>query len=118
MKIGPTVTNKIRLKIPVGVHYDTDVRQAMALCQQAAVEHERVLDDPAPMCLLNGFGDSSVDLEIRLWVDDPQAGIANVKSDVLLEVWDKFHEHEIEIPYPQRDLHLKTPLDFLKARDE
>lgn len=99
----------LRLRLPVGVHYQSDVRKAMALCVEAANAAERVLEEPAPVCLLTGFGDNSVDLEIRLWIDDPMDGRANVGSEVLLGVWDRFHEHDIEIPYPQRDVHVRTP---------
>ena len=98
----------VRLRIPVGVHYDSDLKNAIELCLEAAAETERVLDNPKPACLLKGFGDNSVDLEIRIWVRDPMSGCSNVKSQVLLKVWDKFHEHNIKIPYPQRDLHLKS----------
>jgi small-conductance mechanosensitive channel len=98
----------VRLKIPLGVHYKSDLPQAIALCVEAAQENERVLRNPDAKCLLNGFGDSSVDLEIRIWINDPQNGVSNLKSDVLLRVWHKFHEHGVEIPYPQRDLHLRT----------
>lgn len=98
----------VRLRIPVGVHYKTDVNKAIELCLEAADEVDRVLSLPKPACLLKGFGDNSVDLEIRIWVRDPMSGCSNVKSQVLLTLWNKFHEHNIEIPYPQRDLHLKT----------
>ena len=107
--------NKIRLKIPVGVHYQSDVRKAIELCTQAATDNPRVLDDPAPVCQLRGFGDNSVDLEIRMWIDDPQKGISNLKSEVLLNIWDKFQVNHIEIPYPQRDLHIKTPIKIEKG---
>lgn len=100
---------RTRLRVQVGIHYDSDVRKAMALCMEAAEETDRVIKNPAPNCLLRGFGDSSVDLELRFWIMDPQNGVANVKSAVMLRIWDEFHEHGIEIPYPQRDLHLKTP---------
>ena len=104
--------NRIRLKVPVGIHYKSNVRKVIELCLEAADEVERVLKDPEPTCPLKGFGDNSVDLEIRFWIQDPQLGISNVKSEILLKVWDKFHEHDIEIPYPQRDIHIKTPLSF------
>ena len=58
------------------------------------------------MCLLVGFGESSVDLQLRFWIDDPQDGVANVTSEVLLKVWDTLKEKGIEIPFPQRDIHL------------
>ena len=98
----------VRLKVPIGISYRSDPRRAIEVCRQAASDVERVLADPPPQCLVMGFGDSSVDLELRIWIDDPQAGRANVINDVLLNVWDGFHAHGIEIPYPQRDLHLKS----------
>jgi small-conductance mechanosensitive channel len=49
-----------------------------------------------------------VDLEMRFWIDDPMNGRANVTSEMMFRIWDKFHEHDIEIPYPQRDLHLHS----------
>ena len=104
--------NLVRLKTPIGIAYDADVHQAMMLCLDAARATARVLAEPAPVCLLSGFGDSSVDLELRFWIRDPTAGTANVKSDVLLNVWERFHDHGIEIPLPQRDLHIKTPGEF------
>ena len=100
--------NAVRINIPVGISYTSDVRLAMDLCREAPVAVDRVLTDPPPQCLLTGFGDSSVDLEIRLWIDDPSEGRSNVISEVLLRVWDRFREHDIEIPFPQRDLHLKS----------
>ncbi len=98
----------VRLGIPVGVSYKADVRLAIRLCVQAANAVERVLATPEPRCFLREFGDNSVNLEIRIWIDDPPQGRANVASEVLLGVWDLFHEHGIEIPFPQRDLHLKS----------
>ena len=98
----------VRLRIPVGVSYNSDVRHAMRLCLEAAGDADRTLVTPEPRCLLMGFGDSSVNLEIRLWIEDPELGRSNVVSQVLLGVWDRFQEHGIEIPLPQRDLHLKS----------
>jgi small-conductance mechanosensitive channel len=100
--------NEVRLKIPIGISYKSDVRKAIALCLEAAAEVERVVKEPKSVCLLKGFGDSSVDLELRIWINDPQNGVSNVKSQVLLLVWDRFHEHDIEIPFPQRDLHIRS----------
>jgi small-conductance mechanosensitive channel len=100
----------IRLRIPVGVAYNTDVRQAMSLCLEAVEMIPRVQLDPEPRVQLIGFGDSSVNLEIRIWIDDPENGRANITSEVLLAVWDKFHEHNIGIPFPQRDLHIRSVL--------
>lgn len=103
--------NAVRLKIPIGISYKSDVHKAIDLCLEAAAEVPRVITDPKSVCLLKGFGDSSVDLELRIWISDPQNGVSNVKSAVLLLVWDKFHQNGIEIPFPQRDLHLKPSAD-------
>lgn len=99
-------STKVRQRIPVGVSYKCDLKKAMDLTVEAALETARVLKEPEPKCLVRGFGDSAVNLELRLWIADPHNGVANVASDVLLKIWDKFHEHDIEIPFPQRDLHL------------
>jgi small-conductance mechanosensitive channel len=108
-------SNQVRLRIPIGVSYNADVRQARALCLEAAAETPRVLVQPPPVCLLLGFAESAIDLELRVWIHDPKNGVGNVKSDVLLLVWDKFRAHGIEFPYPQRDLHLKTPMEIKVA---
>lgn len=98
----------LRLRQTVGIHYKADLHQAIELCKEAASETDRILSDPAPNCLVKEFGDSSVNLEMRVWINDPMNGRANVISELLIRIWDKFHEHGIEIPYPQRDLHLRS----------
>ena len=111
--------NDIRLHISVGVSYNADVRHALDLCLEAAEEESRIKKFPEPVVRITGFGDSSVDLEIRGWINDPVNGLGNIKSAVLLKVWDKFQEHGVEIPYPQRDLHLKSiPKDMLHGIKE
>lgn len=101
-------SNLLRLRKMVGVHYKTDVRLTMSLCIDAMKETTRILDDPAPNCLLVDFADNSVNIEMRYWVDDPMNGRANVTSELMLAIWDKFKENNIEIPYPQRDLHFRS----------
>lgn len=97
----------VRRRVPVQVSYDSDIRKAMDLMVAAAAEESRVLDNPAPRTLLKGFGADGVDLELRMWIEDPQHGVSNVASDVMLHIWDKFHEEGIEFPYPQRVVHIK-----------
>ena len=96
----------LRLRKTIGIHYKSDVRKAMELCLQAAAEIPRILKDPEPVCYVQDFADSSVNIEIRFWINDPVNGRANVIGPLLLIIWDKFHEHGIEIPYPQRDVHI------------
>ncbi|WP_444993932.1 mechanosensitive ion channel family protein [Aliikangiella sp. IMCC44359] len=106
----------LRLRKMIGVHYKADVRKAMGLCFEAMAETKRIMKDPAPNCLLRDFADSSVNIEMRFWINDPMNGIANVTSELLLNVWDKLHEHNIEIPYPQRDLHLRSS-EVISSKD-
>lgn len=98
--------DRVRLKAPFGVSYESDLHQVIKLCLEAVAESPRVIDEPKPTCLLMGFGDSSVDFELRFWIRDPRNGFANVKSDVLLRVWDRFQANNITIPFPQRDVHI------------
>lgn len=100
--------NNIRIRVPMGIAYGSDPRKAIDLVLEAARECARALKSPRPTCLVTGFGESSVNLELRVWINDPVEGVGNVKSDIYLRVWDKFHEHGIEIPFPQRDIHIKS----------
>jgi small-conductance mechanosensitive channel len=98
----------VRLKIVVGVSYDSDIHEVMRLMVEAAVKIPRVMANPKPACQLKNFGDSAIDMELRIWISDPENGISNVSSAVRVALWDVFQEHGIEIPFPQRDVHLKT----------
>ncbi len=99
--------SNVRLKIPVGIAYDSDVRKAMQLMEECAAVVPRVLKKPKPAARLVGFGDSSVDLQIRIWIKDSDRGVVNVRSEVLLNVWDAFHANGIEFPFPQQDVYIK-----------
>jgi small-conductance mechanosensitive channel len=94
--------------VPVGVAYGSDLEKARELMLAAAADTPRVLKDPKPGFLITGFGDNAVNLEVRVWINDPQDGIASVKSDVFWGIWQRFRDHGIEMPYPQRDVHLKS----------
>lgn len=106
----------VRRRIPVQVAYSSDVKKAMALMVEAAEATDRILTKPAPRTLLRGFGSDGVDLELRFWIDDPFNGVSNVASEVMLKIWDLFHENDIEFPFPQRDIHITADsVDRLKA---
>lgn len=102
----------VRVKVPVGVSYSMDMDLVEELLLQAARQTPRILKNPEPRAFMVGFGDSSVDFEIRFWIDDPEEGMGNVRSDVLKRVWSLFQENNIEIPFPQRDLNLRTNKQF------
>lgn len=98
----------VRVDAEVGVAYNSDLRLVQDLMLAAINEKNRILNKPEPAVLLMGFGDSSVNFELRFWIDDPRNGIQNIRSEVLLSIWDNFKENNIEIPFPQRDYHLKS----------
>lgn len=107
--------SKVRLKIPIGVSYDSDIHLASKLAVEAANETERIISDPAAKCLLIGFGDNSVNLELRVWIEDPAHGVRNVRSAILFTLWDKYREAGVKFPFPQRDLHVKGPVEVTMA---
>jgi len=100
----------VRQRLPLGVSYGSDLRQAVDLVVKACIGFERVLKDPAPRCLVKGFGDSTVDLELRVWIQDAEQGVSNIKSEIYLKIWDLFHEHGVEFAYPHRDINVRGPV--------
>jgi len=97
----------VRLRIGVGVSYDSNVHEVMRLITEAAAKVDRVLEDPHPVCQLKDFGSSSIDMELRIWIKDPENGISNVSSNIRVAIWDSFKTHRVQIPFPQRDLHIR-----------
>ncbi|MGD2098052.1 MAG: mechanosensitive ion channel [Desulfobacterales bacterium] len=100
--------DRIRLNIPFGLAYESDLNKARALALSAAGSIDRILKIPEPKCLVLGYGESTVNMELRVWIEDPKNGIRNVKDAVLMAVWDNFHDNGITIAFPQRDLHIKS----------
>ncbi len=99
----------IRLHAPFAVAYDTeDLKQVQALAREAAQSTDRVVDHPTPVCNLMAFADSRIEFDLRFWIQDPSNGLANVRSDVYLAIWERLQANKIRIPYPQHDLHIKT----------
>ncbi len=94
----------IRLDIHFGTSYASDPHHVRALAREAAASVKRVVSDPSPVCHITGFGDSSVDFILRFWIRDPASGLTNVRGDVFLALWDALKEHQIEIPFPRRDV--------------
>jgi len=108
--------NLVRLNILFGISYESDLKKAIALAISAAMSIDRILKIPEPKCFVSEFGDSTINLQLLVWIDDPKNGMANVKDAVLLAAWDSFHANGIEIAFPQRDLHIKSavPLKIIK----
>ena len=99
---------RTRLKVDLRVHYRSELARVIAICEGAALETERVLPEPTPKCLLIEFGEAGLNLQLRFWIADAQNGVQNVKSAVLLKIWEAFCRERIEVPYPQRDLHVRA----------
>lgn len=108
----------VRQKIPLGVSYNADLHKAIELVVAVAENHKRVLSNPTPVCRVTGFGDNAIDMELRVWICDPVEGVMNIRSDILLGIYDAFKEHGIEIPFPQRDVHLKPSAELQEMFEE
>ena len=100
--------NLVRANVRVGVSYNSDVDQALNLLEKSVENIERILKNPPPKIFLQEFGDSSINLEIKFWIKDPENGIQNITSKVNKNIWQLFKENDIEIPFPQQDMHLKS----------
>jgi small-conductance mechanosensitive channel len=100
----------VRLDVNFGVSYDADPHEVSALAVTAAAGCRRVHAGKKPVCWLTGFGDSSLDFVLRFWITDPREGLTNIRGVVLLALWDTFKEHGVHIPYPHREVIMKTPV--------
>lgn len=100
-----------RFHIKVGVAYGSDVSVVSKLLMQAAMEHEKVLKDPAISVLFRNFGDSALDLELQFYTREFFT-IDAVKSDIRFKINDLFDKNGIQIPFPQRDVWVRNPDDF------
>lgn len=104
-------SREVRVRMQIPVAYETDLRQAQAIIQQAAKDNPRILPDPEPMVWITGFGPRAVDHELRYWIADPEAGLGNIQGEVFMEIWERFQEAGIIIPYPRQDVHMKKAPD-------
>jgi small-conductance mechanosensitive channel len=106
---------QVRLVAPIQVAYRTDLELAMRLMQEAALAQARVLPTPAPAVQLTAFADSGINLELGFWIADPHEGTGNIRSDINLAIWRLFREHNIEIPFPQREIRLLGDVPYSSA---
>ncbi|MBC9034213.1 mechanosensitive ion channel [Sphingomonas sp. JC676] len=96
----------VRVRIPVTVSYSCDLKLAQELMLRAAAESPRVLDSPKSNVWLMAFGENGVEHEILAWINDPESGVGNVRSDVLNRLWCLFKENGITVPLPQREVRM------------
>jgi small-conductance mechanosensitive channel len=101
---------QIRLRVPVGVSYLSDVQLVQKLLLEVAAANESVLEDPAPTVIFVEFGESALNFELRVWTQELLDRPGRLTSQLNFSIWEKFRQHDIKIPYPQRDLYLKEPV--------
>jgi small-conductance mechanosensitive channel len=101
----------VRLDVPFGVAYDSDPHEVIEVAIAAAASVDRVESRfRSPVCWMTEFGDSSINFLLRFWIDDPQQGLTNIRGKVMLALWDAFKENGISIPFPHREVIMKTPV--------
>lgn len=108
---------KVRLRLPIGVAYGTDPERLRRLLIEIATEHPMVLRDPAPELFFNGFGDSSLNFELGVWTAEMASKPRRFRSELNYSMERTLRENGIEIPFPQRDLHLRSGNFVLQAPD-
>jgi small-conductance mechanosensitive channel len=103
---------KRRVELLIGVGYDSDMELVRDVLKKQ-VDREEIMKKPEPRVYLQTFGDSSVDFRVLFWVDNYDLWI-EIRNQVMFGIFKSFKENGIEIPFPQRDLHLKNIPTFLK----
>jgi small-conductance mechanosensitive channel len=106
---------KVRIRLPVGVAYGTDPEKLRRVLLEVAAEHPMVLRDPGPEVYFGSFGDSSLNFELAVWTAEMTSKPRRFRSDLNFAVERKLRENNIEIPFPQRDLHLRSGSFVLQA---
>lgn len=108
---------RVRFRLPVGVAYGSDVRKVEQALIAAGRAHPKALDDPAPSVFLHKFGDSSIDFELVVWSTEMSHRPSRFKSDLNFLIEEKLREAGIEIPNPQRDLHIRSGVLHVQSLD-
>jgi small-conductance mechanosensitive channel len=100
--------HKVRFRLPVPVAYGSDVLLVERILLEVAEENENVLQEPSPRVIFKEFGDSGLEFELRIWTSRMLHRRGVMFSQLNFAIFEKFREHQIRIPFPQRDVHLKT----------
>ncbi len=104
--------SRARIKLSIGVAYDSDLEKAKNIMLDCALKHpQTITNDPEiePGCYLKEFGDSSVNFDLYFWVNDINEGLFAPKSDVYMSIWKEFKDNNIIIPFPQREVTILNP---------
>ena len=109
---------RVRFRIPVGVAYGSDIGKVREVLLAAGRENPNTLEDPAPSVFLEKFGDNSINFELVVWSSEMSARPSRYRSDLNFAIERKFREAGIEIPNPQRDLHIRGGVINVKSVSE
>jgi small-conductance mechanosensitive channel len=104
------VDPRVRLRLTIGVGYSSDPHVVEKLLLEIANENPNVLKDPAPSVAFKQFGESSLNFELRVWANDMAHRPGNLDSQLNFAIWDKFKKNGVEIPFPQRGVHIEGPV--------
>lgn len=96
-----------RFSVKVGVAYGSDTKLVSDILYDCAIKNKNISTSPRPFVRFNDFGDSSLDFQVFFWVKEPFL-VENTKSDIRYAVDDAFRKNGVQIPFPQRDVHIKT----------
>jgi potassium efflux system protein len=109
----------MRLRIDVGIAYGSDVGKAMELIMQAAVENERILEDPRPVVTFEEFGDNSLGVSLRAFIASVETRLTT-STELRQVIYEKLNNAGITIAFPQRDVHLNTntPLEIKVTHEQ
>jgi small-conductance mechanosensitive channel len=99
---------RVRIRLPVGVAYGTDLQKLQRVLIEVASEHSKVLREPAPSVFFNGFGDSALNFELAVWTSEMTFQPRRLKSELYFAIDKKFRENQIEVPFPQRDIRVRS----------
>src|SRR5256884_9981943 len=108
---------RVRFRVPIGVAYGSDVNKVREALIAAGRSNSHVLEDPAPSVFLNKFGESSIDFELVVWSSEMSHRPGRFNSDLNFAIEEKLREAGIEIPFPQRDLHIRSGVLKTKAEE-
>ena len=98
--------HRARIQMPIQVAYNTDLNHVINLLKEIANGHERILKTQPVDVFIKGFGESGIDLILSFWISDPEEGSAKLQTELFLSIWQAFKAQNIEIPFPQRELHI------------
>ena len=98
----------VRMTIPLGVSYDSDLEMVRGVLLDIAKHNEQILADPAPVVMITGFGDNSVNISLRVSTTITTDRTGLLKSELFMEIFRVFREKKIEMPFPQQDVRVRS----------